>query len=147
MQENSASTSENGAKVLKMAKKAIEEMVGKIDAGTASIKEADVSFNNINKYVDENQKLMNTIAQAMDEQKHSANDNMIITNKVRDALVKTNDLAKEQTSYSESVADTMNKLVSSSDNVKQAVSEVVETADTNKNSVVEMEKQSSVFKY
>lgn len=139
----------------------IEEMVGKIDAGTTSIKEADISFTKINRYVDENQKLMSTISQAMDEQKNNANENMLITNRVRDALVKTNDLAKEQTGYSESVADTMNKLVSSSDNVKQAilegvdasenlkkaVSEVVETADTNKNSVVEMEKQISVFKY
>lgn len=152
---NSSSQSAEGIK------SRIEEMVEKIDAGTVSIKEADISFRNINKYVDENQKLMNTIAQAMDEQKNNANDNMVITNKVRDALVKTNTLAKEQTGYSESVADIMKSLVSSSDNVKQAisegidasqnlktaVSEVVETADTNKSSVVEMEKQISVFKY
>ena len=139
----------------------IEEMVLKIDAGTSSIKEADSSFTYINKYVDENQSLMNTISQAMDEQKNNANENMLITNKVRDALIRANDLAKAQTGYSESVAKTMDKLVSSSENVKlaitegvdasenlkKAVSQVVETADVNKSSVVEMEKQISVFKY
>lgn len=142
-------------------KSRIEEMVSKIDAGTASITEADASFSKITRYVDENQRLMNTIANAMDEQKSNANENMLITNRVRDALIKANGLAKEQTGYSESVADIMKKLVSSSDNVKHAisegadasrnmkaaVSEVVETADVNKNAVVEMEKQISVFKY
>lgn len=142
-------------------KERITEMVEKINAGTTSIIEADASFTKINSYVDENQKLVNTIAQAMDEQKNKANENMIITNKVRDALIKTNDLAKDQTNYSESVTEFMQKLVLSSDNVKLAISdgvdasknlkmaveEVVGTAVSNKTSVDEMEKQISVFKY
>lgn len=142
-------------------KNKISEMVAKIDAGTTSIAEADVSFNKINGYVDKNKKLMNTISQSMDEQKNNANNNMTITNQVRDALIKTNDLAKQQKDYSEIVVAILNEIVSSSEtvekaivegvnasnNLQHAVDDVVDTALENKESVKEMENQIAAFKY
>lgn len=142
-------------------KNKIDEMIAKIDAGTSSIKEADSSFNKINSYVDKNQKLINTISQAMVAQKTNANDNITITNSVRDALIKTNDLAKKQKEYAESVSSIMQNVVTSSETVKEAITEgvsasnnlheavkeVVDTALSNKESVSKMEVQMSAFKY
>lgn len=104
---------------------------------------------------------INTISQAMVAQKTNANGNITITNSVRDALIKTNDLARQQKDYAESVSSIMQNVVTSSETVKEAITEgvsasnnlneavkeVVDTALANKESVSKMEVQMSAFKY
>ncbi|MBO5608596.1 MAG: hypothetical protein J5930_12030 [Treponema sp.] len=139
--------------------KRIKDMASKINGGVQSITEAGVAFRQIAECVEENQKLVDTISQSMNEQKNDAEETMSVTNSVTDALEKTNLLVHEQTEYVNNIKTAMDEVVSSSKQVSAvitdgkeattnllgAMEQVVQNVSSNKASVSRMNQEINSF--
>lgn len=137
----------------------IRDMVEKINGGVKAIQMAGVSFNAISEIVKENNELMQTISNAMEEQSIGARENMNLTKKVSQGLVIANELAQKQRNYAESVKNAMDDVVASTeavassikagtnatDNLNSAMEKVSSTVNENKESVNRMKEQISSF--
>lgn len=138
----------------------IRDMVDKINGGVQSINEAGAAFNQIAVGVEENQQLIQTISNAMEEQRVGAEETMKVTTAVTDSLTRANDLARNQSEYSTHVKDAMISVVETSkesiqmlsesdfvmSNLKKSIEQVAETVGENKDAVTRMDNQMSMFK-
>ncbi len=139
--------------------KRIKDMAQKIDGGVHAITEAGAAFQQIADCVAQNQKLMQTISDAMSEQRITAEQTMRVTESVTQALEETNSLVHRQVEYVDNVKDAMAEVVkssgqvaaviaegkASSSNLLSAMEQVVQSVVSNKASVNRMNKEINSF--
>ncbi|MCQ2610430.1 MAG: methyl-accepting chemotaxis protein [Treponema sp.] len=137
----------------------IKSMVEKINNGVDAITQAGKAFNQIEECVMENQKVIQTLFEAMEEQRRGAAENMRVSTSVTQALDKANDLAQKQNEFSQNVKDAMDRIVemtkefanlidegmSSTNNLKESVRQVEHTVSDNLIAVSMMENNFSQF--
>lgn len=150
----------SSAKSAKDIQNHIKSMVEKINGGVQAINEAGTAFNQIASGVEENQQLVQTISNAMEEQRIGAEETMKVTAKVTESLTMANELAHKQSQYSGRVRDIMEDVIKSAEeskgiidegtrvleNLQHAVDQVVKTVDDNKAAVSRMDSQIGIFK-
>lgn len=117
------SLAESSSKSTKEILEYINDMVEKISGGVEAINKARTAFHDISDSVEENQQLIKTISNAMDEQRIGAEENMKVSTMLSDALTKVNDLAKKQKEYSVTLEQTMENVVSTSETVNNVINE------------------------
>lgn len=153
------SLAESSSKSAKEIQQYINDMVAKITGGVEAINQAGIAFKDISDSVEENQQLIKTISNAMDEQRIGAEENMKVSTMLSDALQKVNDLAKKQKEYSVTLGETMNSVVSTSETVGQVIQEggstmmtlldvldvVKNMVDENRSAAKKMEEQIGIF--
>lgn len=137
----------------------IKEMVGKINDGVNTINQAGEAFKNIANSVAENQQLIQTIFNAMKEQKIGAEETLKITTSVTDSLSKVDELAREQNNYANRVKNAFDSVLNTSSvvkdaildtenatkNLKNVVNSVNDLVDENKQSIENMNSNLSIF--
>lgn len=117
------SLAESSSKSAKEIQQYINDMVVKITGGVEAINQAGIAFKDISESVEENQQLIKTISNAMDEQRIGAEENMKVSTMLSEALTKVNDLTKKQKEYAVTLGNTMDSVVSTSETVGQVIQE------------------------
>lgn len=113
----------SSAKSAKEINTHINDMVNKINAGVEAIKSAGNAFKNITENVDDTSGLIQTIANAMEEQRVGAKETLDATNYFVASVSKIKTLSEKQTEYSKSVDNAMNTVVEASNNVTTVIKE------------------------
>ncbi|MBO5948391.1 hypothetical protein J6Q66_06110, partial [bacterium] len=124
------SLAESSSKSAKEIQKYIKDMVVKIAGGVEAINQAGGAFKEIAKGVEENQQLITTISNAMDEQRIGAEENMKVSTMLSDALLKVNELAKQQKEYASNLGKTIEGVVANSQSVWLVIQEGGQTMTT-----------------
>lgn len=101
----------------------IKDMVAKINKGFEAITAAGSAFNDITTSAEENKKVIQTISNAMTEQKIGAEENLKATTLVVDDSDKIKSLVLEQRQHTENVELAMKSVVGSSKQVLAAIDE------------------------
>lgn len=121
----------------------IKDMVSKIQSGVEAISEAGTAFNQIATNVQENTNLIQTITNAMEEQRIGAEETMKVTSSVCETLDRINNLTKQQSSYVENVKNAMETVVVSTQKVSDSISEGQKATEDINATVTEVEKMAT----
>ncbi len=113
----------SSAKSAKEINSHITDMVSKINTGVEAIQTAGSAFNDIAENVDHTSELVQTIANAMEEQRVGARETMEATNYFVESVNTIKALAEKQTVYSKSVDNAMNNVVLSSREIATVIKE------------------------
>lgn len=128
------SLAESSAKSTKEIGTHIKNMVNKITAGVLAIQTAGQAFQEIDENVDHTSELVQTIANAMEEQRVGAKETMQATSYFVESVNRIKSLSEKQTEYSRSVDNAMNDVVASS----KEISAVIREATLSCNKLVEV---------
>ncbi len=101
----------------------ITKMVAKIDSGVAAITEAGKAFNEISSGIAQSSALIDTISNAMDEQRIGASETLAAANSVVDAIGAIRNLSSQQREYAEGMAEAMDGLLESAKAIGAALRE------------------------
>jgi len=123
------SLAESSAKSTKEIGTHIKNMVNKISAGVGAIQTAGNAFREINENVDHTSELVQTIANAMEEQRIGAKETMQATAYFVESVNKIKTLSEKQTDYSRSVDGAMSDVVSSSREISDVIREATISCD------------------
>jgi methyl-accepting chemotaxis protein len=123
------SLAESSAKSTKEIGTHIKNMVNKISAGVGAIQTAGNAFREINENVDHTSELVQTIANAMEEQRIGAKETMQATAYFVESVNKIKTLSEKQTEYSRSVDGAMSDVVSSSREISDVIREATISCD------------------
>ncbi len=151
----------SSAKSAKDIQNHIKSMAAKIEDGVKTISAAGTAFEQISENVTENQQLIRTISNAMEEQKIGANETLTAITTITDGLTMANDFVNRQTVNAETVDRAMEEVVKSSKEVETVISEgavasatlqesldkISDNVEKNKISVKNMEVQINSFKF
>lgn len=154
------SLAESSAKSTKEIGTHIKNMVNKITAGVVAIQTAGKAFRDINENVDHTSELVQTIANAMEEQRVGAKETMQATSYFVESVNKIKSLSERQTAYSRSVDSAMNDVVASSREISAVIREaslscnklvgvvhkVAESVQSNDQAVSKMNGAMEIFK-
>lgn len=138
----------------------IKLMAQKIDFGVSSIQAAGDAFAEISRGIENTSNLVQTISQAMEEQRIGASETMKSTESVVEAIHQIQELSRQQREYAENAAESINQVVTSfsdislslkentanSDNLETAINKVADCVKSNSNAVLRMKEQIHVFK-
>ncbi len=113
----------SSAKSAKEINTHITDMVSKITAGVEAIQTAGNAFKGIAENVNHTSGLVQTIANAMEEQRVGAKETMEATSYFVESVNKIKSLSEKQTAYSKSVDYAMNNVVSSSREIATVIHE------------------------
>jgi len=113
----------SSAKSAKEINTHITDMVSKINAGVEAIQSAGNAFKEISVNVDHTSGLVQTIANAMEEQRVGAKETMEATSYFVESVNKIKALSEKQTVYSKSVDNAMNNVVLSSREIATVIKE------------------------
>lgn len=151
----------SSAKSAKDIQNHIKSMAAKIEDGVKTITAAGTAFEQISENVTENQQLIRTISNAMEEQRIGANETLTAITTIADGLSMANDFVKKQTENAETVDRAMEEVVKSSKEVEAVIGEgavasatlqesldkITDNVEKNKISVKNMEVQINSFKF
>lgn len=107
----------------------IKEMADKINRGIEAINSAGGAFSEIAGHVEKNKELIQTISNAMGEQRTGAESNLKATSSVVDDSEQIKNLVLEQRMHTENVEVSMKSVVNSSTQVLSAIDECVFTSN------------------
>ena len=108
----------------------IKDMISKIEAGVTAIGVAGVSFTEISDKIAETNELVNTITNAMEEQKTGAEETMKSTNEVVDAIQSIKELSEKESQNASNVHNLMETVVKASRSTVSAISDsLISAAD------------------
>lgn len=113
----------SSAKSAKEINSHITDMVSKINTGVEAIQSAGSAFKEIAVNVDNTSGLVQTIANAMEEQSVGAKETMDTTSYFVESVNKIKGLSEQQTEYSKSVDNAMNNVVQSSQEISTVIKE------------------------
>lgn len=120
----------SSARSAKNIQEHIKDMVSKINYGVAAISAAGKAFAEINSSVEQTSGLIDTISNAMDEQRIGATETLSSTNSVVDAIGMIRDLSSQQREYAEKMAAAMGSLLDSAKEIDLALRENSSNAES-----------------
>lgn len=135
-----ATSSSKSAKAIQLQ---IKDMVEKITSGVEAITQAGSAFSQIASGVQENTNLIQTITNAMEEQRIGAEETMKVTTTVCETLEKINGLTKQQSNYVQNVKKAMETVIDSTQKVSESITEGKKAAQEINNTVSEVEKMAA----
>lgn len=144
----------------KEIKNLIGDMISVIDTSCQSMNGTSRIFSQINSSVQQQNQIVGTISDAMDEQSAGASETLKVTNEIASQITEINSYVKNQTEHniqiekditnvvelSETVNVSLEKSKSVIDNFEQAVNKICDTAKDNKAAVENVSEELGKFK-
>ena len=129
----------SSAKSAKDIQVRIKDMVAKVTDGVDAIQEAGSAFREITGKVEENSSLIQTISQAMEEQRIGASETMTATAGVVDAITAIKELTENQSNFAKRVQEAMDAVVVSSKEVDRTINTTTESSQHLRDSIEQVE--------